>query len=551
MAALVALEGPQKGREFPLKDAAILGRSSECEVCINDPTVSRHHAQITRTARGWVIQDMGSSNGTILDEKKINAPTPLRDQALITAGQNVLRFSTGERTSTSAKTRPVAVIQHPREDTSRIVNRLDVRSSSAKVAVAAPPTDVRLQTVMAVSRAVHTEFDLDKLLNQVMSELFKVFPQTERGFVLLRDEESGELVPAVNRRRDGKTEDEIKISRHIIDEVAGKGLAVLSTDAMGDKRFAEAASVHDMRIRSVMCVPLMVQDEVLGIIQVDTTRTGDPFTGDDLELLTTIANQVSLAVEQSHTHQQLMRRELVERDLQLARRVQHSFLPSATPEVPGMAFTACYRSALQVGGDFYDFIPQGPNRIAVVVGDVAGKGVHAALLMARMTSDIRFLAMSEPEPKDILAKLNAHMTESQIEGMFVTLLFMTLNTKTLNMTICNAAHPAPIIRRATEGVMVEQDACQNLPLGLDPDMQYEQEEFQLQSGDTVVALTDGIPDAMDASMQVYGWPRLKQVLAKGPSHPDTIIERLMGDLHKHLGDVPQGDDLTVVCFGAL
>ena len=108
-----------------------------------------------------------------------------------------------------------------------------------------------------------------------------------------------------------------------------------------------------------------------------------------------------------------------------------------------------------------------------------------------------------------------------------------------------------VIRRSSEGSIIEQDACENIPLGVDPDTQFEEEKFQLRSGDTVVAFTDGMFDALDASMAPYGRPKLKQVLANGPTHPETVIQRLMEDLHKHTGDTPQTDDLTIVCFGAL
>jgi len=555
MAALVVVQGPEKSKEYPLSEGIILGRSFDCGIRLDDMTVSRRHAQITPTADGWVIEDMGSGNGTMLNGKELTAPAPLQDGALIQIGDTALKFLA--KTTEPPQVRAASVTMMAPSDASKasILNTLDVRATQRGVPTPASLEELkalheRLQTVLSVSNAVQTEFNQEKLLGDIMDRLLIVFPQMDRGFVLMRDDEKAELAPVACKTRSGETAAELCMSRTIIDEVTNNCVAVLSADAMGDSRFGGAMSIVNMQMRSMMCVPLIANEELLGIIHVDTMRQGRKFNKDDLELLTAIANQVSFAVANAKMHNRLMKRQRMERDLQLARQVQHSFLPSSTHKVPRMAFTSSYRAALEVGGDFYDFIQASPQRIAIVVGDVSGKGIPAALMMAKMTSDVRTFAMSEPEPKDILAKLNQRVGESTTTEQFVTMFLAVVDTETREMKVSSAAHCPPIVRRSAEGELIELATEGSFPIGIVSDAEFPQQEFKLEAGDTVVVFTDGVSEAMNEQKEQYGDERIQKALSSGPSDPGTLMKVLLDVVQKHVAGAYQSDDLTLICFGA-
>ena len=559
MAKLVGIQGSEVRKEFDLKETTVLGRAFDTDIRINDLTVSRHHVRITQTANGYLLEDLGSGNGTFLNERRVEAPTPMQDDDKIRICRNVFRFSESADSSEdpSIGSTTVAVVDEQRGMESSILGTLDVKQTlTAKPRPQADPaqllhTHERLRTVVAISNAVQAEFDLDRLLSEIMNSLFRVFPQADRGFIMLRDEDTGKMRSRISRARGGDQSKEIVVSRHIIAEVTEKRQAVLSANAMGDQRFAQAVSVMNLRIRSMMCVPLIAHEEFLGLIQVDTIRADARFTTDDLELLTGIGNQMAFAIANAKMHERLLKRQRQERDLLLARQVQHSFLPEHTPEHEGLQFCASYRSAQEVGGDFYDFIYQTEDRLAIGVGDVSGKGVPAALLMARMSADMRIFAMSELEPAGVLAKLNRRLASGRARDVFVTMLFLSLDLRTHKVLIGNAAHPPPVLRRATPGDVTELRQASGFPLGVVPDAEFEQQEFQLQPGDSIFLFTDGVTEAMAAEHQLYGSKRVLAAVGEGPSVPQLLMEQLLQDIRLHVGDTPQSDDLTLVCFGAV
>src|SRR5262249_51032361 len=198
-----------------------------------------------------------------------------------------------------------------------------------------------------------------------------------------------------------------RFSRSIVKQCLETAQAFLSDDATQDNRVQLSQSVVDFRIRSVMCVPLAsAEGKAFGVVQLDTQDRSKKFTKNDLELLCGVANQASIALENARLHQDAVVQERLKRDLQLAHEVQLSFLPQRLPAVPGYESHAFYRPAEQVGGDYYDFIPLAGRRVAMTLGDVAGKGVPAALLMARLSSDARFCFLTEADPAKVVGKLN-------------------------------------------------------------------------------------------------------------------------------------------------
>jgi serine phosphatase RsbU (regulator of sigma subunit) len=539
MPNLVAVEGPFKGQTFRLREATVVGRSFDADLRLDDLAVSRHHARISLVGGSYVIADLGSGNGTSVNGRTIAAPTPLKSGDRIGLAGNLFRFSAESESG-------VTIVDEPATAAPPALETLDIKATSMEAAMA----QQRLRAVLEISNAVQTHLDMDKLLNEILDRLFGVFPQADRGFILLKDDESEELVSRAARQRGREQPEAIAVSRSIVRKAMDDRVAILSADAMGDQRFSMAQSVLNFRIRSMMCAPIIAHDEALGIIHLDTTRQDRQFTLDDLDLLAAVTNQTAFAIANARLHRKLLLQERTERDLHLARQVQQSFLPRRFPEVAGMQFCASYKAALEVGGDFYDFIPLASGRLAIVVGDVAGKGIPAALLMARMSSAVREFALTEEKPRRVVARVNERLAAMDAEGSFITLIFALLDPRSRALQMVNAGHPPPLLRKGATGRVSEIQSCTNFPVGVMPGAEFEAESFRIEPGDFVCLYSDGITEAMNSQKDAYGDARLKSVAALPAASAAEWMENILKDVHAYVGGAYQSDDLTLVCFGA-
>jgi len=228
--------------------------------------------------------------------------------------------------------------------------------------------------------------------------------------------------------------------------------------------------------------------------------------------------------------------------------VQESFLPQKAPEITRYRFSAHYTPAQEVGGDFYDFINLGKGRTGIVIGDVSGKGVPAALYMAKLGSDLRTLAYTEKDPAAALEKANDLLADRSRRGMFATLLFIELDALTGSLLMANAGH-LPLIIKRKNGSIQKRAAAGGSPLGILNGMKFTQESELLGPGDTAVLYTDGIIEAMNAREELYGYERFETILIKMGSDPDVLKAAIIEDVNRFTGLSPQHDDMTLVCFG--
>ncbi len=227
-----------------------------------------------------------------------------------------------------------------------------------------------------------------------------------------------------------------------------------------------------------------------------------------------------------------------------------SFLPQKSPEIAGYRFSAHYTPAQEVGGDFYDFIHLAGGRTGIVIGDVSGKGVPAALYMAKLGSDLRTLAFTEKDPSTALHRLNNQLAERSRRGMFATLLYIELDSQSGGMLMSNAGHLPPIVRQA-DGTVKKLSAAGGAPLGILPGMSFGQETAEIKPGDTVILYTDGIIEAMNAKGDLYGYERFEALIRKSPDDPEALRSAIIDDVNRYTGRSPQHDDMTLVCFGAV
>ncbi|MEX0585151.1 MAG: FHA domain-containing protein, partial [Pirellulales bacterium] len=413
MSFLQVVIGADPGRKYLLDaDRLIIGRHPDCDVVIDSAAVSRQHAQIRHLEGAFVVEDLDSRNGTFVNGQLVEGRRPLSDGDRLRICDLSLQFCDDVRRPRKGlppmldnPTPALLVDDEPGTRSSTITSKLDVSSSQSGVRLEVRP-EVKLKAVLEIMHNLARTLAMDEVLPRLLDSLFKIFIQADRGFVVLRGPDESLQIKAEKHRRLGGDQ-RSRISRTIVHQVMTTKRAILSADAASDERFDMSQSIVEFRIRSMMCAPIVGSDgEALGVIQIDTLDQRTRFTDEDLEVLANVALQAAVAIENASLHEEKLRQQQVMRDLDLAHRVQQNMLPTVPPSVAGYHFFDFYRSAREVGGDYYNYVPLPDGRLAVVVADVSGKGIAAALLMARLSSEVGFCLAIEPTPAQAMCRLN-------------------------------------------------------------------------------------------------------------------------------------------------
>jgi serine phosphatase RsbU (regulator of sigma subunit) len=521
-----------------------VGRAVDVDVRIEDTTVSRRHAQLRPGEQGaWLLTDLETHNGTFVNGVRISTPTTLKDGDRVQFGAVPALFHV------ALEAAPPVAFEDQKQAPDAVVVTMEAGGGglplSAAEAARAKTLAQRLEFLSELAGDLGGTFDEAAMLNRILDRLFELLPQADRGFVLLLDSR-GELEARAVRGR--AKEASLTVSRSLARSAIEKRQGLLTLDLMGDERYAKAQSLVGVQIHAVICVPILAAEQVFGVMQVDSSRQGQPFDEGDMALVMGIARQLALSLANARLHARLVEQELMQHDLALAGKLQQNFLPRELPELPGYSFAAECKPALEVGGDFYVFLELPDDKLGVAIGDVSGKGVSAALCMARAMSDLRYRAGGESEPAKILERVNEALFEDLEEGMFVTVTLLTLDPKTRELRYARAGHPAPLVRDASGGVTELMDAS-GPPLGVSEHATFDQGSCELDRGDVVVLYSDGVTEAMNAKDALYGDDRFRDVLKKAKGGPESVQQAVRTDLVGFVGSRAPNDDLTLVCFG--
>jgi serine phosphatase RsbU (regulator of sigma subunit) len=428
---------------------------------------------------------------------------------------------------------------------STILTKLDV--SAASYVQLGATSEAKLAALLEINRALAKALSLETVLPKVLESLFRIFVQADRGFIVLVGPQ-GELIPRWMHTRKARTAESARISRTIVHEVLRTGEAILSADAASDERFEMSQSLADFRIRSLMCAPLLGPDgEPLGVLQIDTLDQRKRFEHDDLEILAAVAAQAGIAVANAQLYEQSLRQKALERDLQLANEVQRSFLPTQPPQVPGYTFFNYYQAANQVGGDYFDYIPLSGGRLAIVVADVVGHGVAAALLMAKLSAETRYCLATEPDLAKAITQLNK-LFYRPTPDRFITMVIGVLDPAAHRVVLVNAGHMAPLWRRRDGQVIDAAEEIASVPLGIMDDVPYQEASLELASGESLTFYTDGINEAMNMQDECFGIPRMREIVGQSGSVTD-LGTAVISQVRQFMGNTPQGDDMCLVCVG--
>ncbi len=565
MAVLKLVTGDLAGTLVDLKsDVTVIGRSPECDIILAANGVSRRHAEIRKAGPAFFLVDLNSRNKTLVNDTALEGGVEHllkeNDRINICAVEFVYSAVKPPKTKDPEPAADLMVVTESDGSENPAFRTLEAARSSTMASAVRP--EVKLKAILEITRSLSNELRVDAVAPKILDSLMEIFPGAERLFLMLQEPSSKRLVRKAfkyrpqNRTSFSRTvpEDEVptSISRSIVDYVLGQKKAVLSQDAGVDKNLPSSASISDLKIRSVMCVPLLTPDnKALGILQLDTSDRRQ-FNEDDLDVLAAVASQAAISIQNASMLESLLERERLNRDLKIAEQVQKRFLPQVVPDVKGYEFFAHYQATYEVGGDYYDFVPLPADRMAIALGDVSGKGVAAALMMAKFSGDTRSCILTENAPAPTATRLNSLFCAAGIEDKFITLSLCVLDAPTRKLTLTSAGHTPVIIRRADGRAEEVGQEVSGLPLGVMEDSVYQQTEVQLDQGDVVVIYSDGVTDARSPGDELYDSQnnhRLLKRVAQSSGGPIAVGRAILQDIREFSAGHSQADDITLVCMG--
>lgn len=545
MARLVALTDGERGPEYVLGELCIIGRSPNAHIQLSDRAVSRQHAKITRQEGGFVLEDLDSSRGTVVNGLAVTVSRLRTGDEIHIAGKSfrfldpalesvpTADYSLNLDSSSSLQARE---LPSPTPLTQPLPDRITAEQLLAR-------SEKRLRALLAVGQLTCSDADPEATLKEIMEFCLELFPTADRALVAVPDREKRTLAIRALTLREHITQRRFHVSRAILSEVLTAGRPLVRGPGILD-------SVESTHLGPpMMLAPLMVRGQKLGLIYVDSLTEGKSFTRDDLELLTGLACHAAQLLNTAQLNATLLRQSRNEQEVDAARQVQKHFLPRGVPKMPGFSFVAHYDPCQNVGGDLYDFIQLDPSRVGIVVGDVAGKGFPAALVMAWVTSQIRQAAHQEKRPEAVVARVNASLLEARQDHLFVTLMYGVLDRWTMNLHFCNAGHLPPLIYRGDVGTVETVEEGAGLPVGLVADASFEEARVQLGPGDTALFATDGITEAKSPAAELFGMERLRQAMTRGATSAQGMVADVLTDMRAFVAGQQQSDDITMVALG--
>ncbi len=533
-----------------------IGRSARNDLCIPDPFASRVHAEVRKEGDQYILQDLGSANGTLYNGAAVQGAVPLVSGGRIQIGETEILFDDGSGvgfgatmiTDHNSTPPPEATISVRSADrtTSGLLEAIEgarTQPERETPKIAARQSDL-LALISKVGVTLLASATLNETLQQIASLVFEAVP-ADRCLIMMRDEGSTELKVSVAQLRDREGEvGEIRISRTIMDEVVGQGKSVLTADALHDPQFM-SSTMALQGIRSVLAVPLGVGEKVFGIIYADSPIAEGRFTEDHLKVLTTLASVAAIRVENARLLEEQMERERLEHELQLASEIQQRFQPSAPPQVAGYELQGISFPCYEIGGDYYDFIGRADGRLVITLGDVSGKGTAAALLMSSLHAAVHAQASAHNSLVETISAVNRYLAENIPANRFVTLFYAELDPQSGGLAFLNAGHNPPLIVHASG--TVEHLASGGLPLGIIPNAEYREGRTQLHPGDVLVIYSDGVSEAVSPEGEEFGAARLYEVVANNlAASAAGIRDRIEAALTKFARGTPAADDITLV-----
>jgi sigma-B regulation protein RsbU (phosphoserine phosphatase) len=540
---LLCIEGELTSREFPVGELCIIGRSTAAHVHLDDPAVSRQHAKITRLTNKFVIEDLESGWGTQLNGHYISAAYLRHNDEITIAGTSFRFFDQKRERSLSDEYAKICDAEgQPRIGVDDSHPRYLPTPPDASMSSLTRQID-RVHALSAVGQSASRAVDQRAMLDEVLATMLDLFSHADRAMVAIIGSKDEKLSIQAVAMREGTRDAKFVIAGPLSEQVLVRGRPVIFNPS-------DAPRAGRAGARPLMVAPMVSREQVLGLIYVDAKPKSAPMTEQDLEVLKCIAANVALSVHNDRLVEQLHTQSQTRHELAAAYEVQRRFLPRRVPKMPGFSFWSHYDPCRDVGGDLYDFINLGAGKLGVVVGDVAGKGLPAALVMAWITSQLRLAAYEESAPDRVLARVNTAFLETKQDEIFVTLLFGVLDWKAQSLALCNAGHIPPLVYRwSTRKVEVVKEGV-GMPVGMVADAELQVHTIKLDPGDTVMMVTDGVTEAMNTEERMFGLEGLRSAVGRSLPPAANMVSDVLARMREFVGEAPQYDDITLVALGA-
>ena len=400
-----------------------------------------------------------------------------------------------------------------------------------------------LSILNELARVISSTMNLDTVIDHVVKRSVRT-AHGQQGMITLVDEEAPTEMKTLVRAQNSTTNhQQFHINQNILGWMMINKKALLTNDLSNDPRFTGVKA--DVDIRSLLCVPLLVKNRLIGILAVFNKKDGAGFSEDDKRLLSIIAAQSGQILENARLYESEKSLISMQEEVRLASNIQLELLPKKFPDISGYEIAGRSIPAQLVGGDYFDFIPMDDHRLALSLGDVSGKGLPASLLMANLQATLRGQTLVNATARDCVVRSNKLLFESTSSEKFVTLFYSILDPQKHELVYCNAGHDHPFllsegkepVRLKTGGIVVS--IMEHFP--------FEEASVQLQPGDTVVVYSDGIPEAMNAEKELFGEERLTELLVKHHGLPAVeLIDMIIGTAKAFAGRTPQSDDMTII-----
>jgi sigma-B regulation protein RsbU (phosphoserine phosphatase) len=398
-----------------------------------------------------------------------------------------------------------------------------------------------LEVLNEISIEVASILDLGPLLERV-GQLLRRLIDYQMFSVMLLDEK-GETLVTRYAWRFGTTDApqrSIPVSSGVVGAAVREWRVINVGDVTQDTRFLYI----NPETRSILAAPLFYKGRIIGVLDLEHTRP-HYFSGEHQKLLTTLAAQVAIAIENAKLYQAVrLQEQQLERDITMAREVQLRLLPPTAPQMSNADMAVRFLPARSIGGDLYDFIDYGPNRTAIVLGDVSGKAAPAALYAAMVSGIMRAAAALHPEPAPLLAQLNNSLQERKLESQYVTMLFALWDDENRTLSVSNSGAVQPVLYSHCSAQTIK---AEGFPLGLFPNVSYDQLGVQAAPGDVIVFASDGILDAENEKDEMYGPDRLTEVLcSRSQGSAIEIADAILADVSLFQGAKERFDDETII-----
>ncbi|HEY7401989.1 MAG TPA: GAF domain-containing SpoIIE family protein phosphatase [Candidatus Angelobacter sp.] len=424
---------------------------------------------------------------------------------------------------------------------SLIASRIAVSIENARLYTRIVRQANTLALLNDISRDLTSILNLDQLLKRVGDLLSKVIDY-QMFSILLLDDSKQKLVHrfSVRFKESIQLKHDIPIGRGLVGTAAETKKPVLAPDVARDPRYIKA----NPETRSELCVPLMYKDQVIGVLDLEHTRRGY-YTEDHLRTVSTLAAQVAIAIENAVLYERIAREEQrMERDLSMAREVQHHLLPPTTPSMVGAEVAARFKPAHAIGGDLYDFLDYTLPRACIIVGDVSGKGAPAALYAALVSGILRSQARDEPGPAEMLNAINRSLNHRRLDAQYLVLTCAVWDDDKRTMRVANSGLPRPIYCHQGHAHMLE---VAGLPLGMFEDVSYDEITIHAKPGDIFVFFSDGIVDASNPKDEQFGRSRVERVIDKNAGgSAQEIVDAIFKAADGFAAGAEVFDDQTVV-----